>query len=293
MRCINCILLITALVLSSCNNRNDNLIIACGWDEVYISDISMDVPEKVWSWKAENADSLPHTMRNKFLTTDECKPVNKSKDILISSSGGGVALVNIESSKVKFWASVPNAHSAELLPDGRLVVAASISPMGNRLNLYNIEESGMPVFSDSLYSAHGVLWDGKRKLLWALGYDLLNSYSLKDWDTDSPSLQLSASYKLPDNGGHDLVFVNSKNDICLTTEMNVWIFDPENERFSKHPSLGDEPGVKSVSYNRRNSQTAYMKSADNQWWGYYIRFADSDNVVYLPYEKLYKVRWLY
>jgi len=287
------LLVLSFFALISCGRKNNDLIIACGWDEVFISDISLDVPEKVWSWSAEVAKGLPVSFRNKFLTTDECKPVNRGKEILITSSGGGVALVRVKDSLVLFYASVPNAHSAELLPGKRIVVAASLSPEGNRINIYDIDNPGVIITGDTLYSAHGVAWDKKRNVLWALGHSLLKEYDLLDWNTDKPSLKITNIYELPGKDGHDLAFLDNRSELCITTGENVWLFDLDERSFKKHPLIGDEVKVKSISYNAASDQLAYMKASDDSWWGYYIRFSGSDRAVYLPFEKLYKVRWLY
>ncbi|MFP4489050.1 MAG: DUF6528 family protein [Bacteroidales bacterium] len=287
------LIMLLLLVLASCNRQNNDLIIACGMEEVFISDTGYEVPEKVWSWTADSADNLPASMRNKFLTTSECKPVNNSNDILVTSSGGGVAVINIESKNVTFWASLPNAHSAELLPGGKLAVAASLSSMGNRINIYDLETPGVVLCTDSLYSAHGLVWDDSQSVLWALGYDVLRRYRLPDWDTGSPSLHMENEYPLPGNDGHDLQPAADGKNLCLTTENNIWLFNTSSGEFAVHPLLGGEEAVKSVSYNSKTNRTAYMKASEDRWWGYYIRIAETGRVIYLPFEKLYKVRWLY
>lgn len=290
---VNSLILLLPLVFASCCSQNNDLIIACGMDEVFISDTGYEVPEKIWSWTADSADNLPVTMRNKFLTTSECKPVNNSSDILVTSSGGGVAVINIESKNVTFWASLPNAHSAELLPGGKLAVAASLSSMGNRINIYDLKKPGVVLYSDSLYSAHGLVWDDRKNVLWALGYDVLRRYSLAEGDSGDTSLHMEQEYSLPGRDGHDLQPASDGEGLCLATESNVWLFDTSSEEFAKHPLLGDEEGVKSVSHNSKTGRTAYMKASEDRWWGYYIRIAETGRVIYLPFEKLYKVRWLY
>ncbi|MGM0463663.1 MAG: DUF6528 family protein [Bacteroidota bacterium] len=290
---VKSLILLLPLVLASCSSQNNDLIIACGMDEVFISDTGYEVPEKIWSWTADSADNLPVTMRNKFLTTSECKPVNNSSDILVTSSGGGVAVINIESKNVTFWASLPNAHSAELLPGGKLAVAASLSSMGNRINIYDLKKPGVVLCSDSLYSAHGLVWDDSKNVLWALGYDVLRRYSLAEGDSGDTSLHMEQEYSLPGRDGHDLQPAADGESLCLSTESNVWLFNTSSEEFAMHPLLGDEEGVKSVSYNSKTGRTAYMKATEGRWWGYYIRIAETDRVSYLPFEKLYKVRWLY
>lgn len=256
-----------------------------------MADIGKEVPLNVWSWRAEDSDNLPGFMRNKFLTTDECKPFKNGKQILVTSSGGGVVLLEQANSNVLFYAAIPNAHSAELLPKNFLVAAASFSSMGNRLNLYHIDKSNEVIYSDSLYGAHGVEWDPKRKVLWALGTYELRSYSLNKGD--KPSLSLLSSIELPEEDGHDLQFLDDKNSLCISTASAVWNYSINENSFTQDNLIGKEAKVKSVSYNNITKQTVYVKAGEESWWAYYIRFADSNRVVYLPGEKIYKARWVY
>ena len=280
-----------AVLLNSCSSKTPGLILTCGWDEITITDISKEVPEKIWNWKAEGSSGLPPTMRNKFLTTDECKSIDEGKLILVTSSGGGVALVEQASGNVMFFASVPNAHSAEYIPGNLLAVASSFSPEGNRINLYSVTVPEIVMYSDSLYGAHGVVWDGKRDLLWALGSNELRSYTLVDGK--KPALELIKSLDLPDSDGHDLTFLDNKDELCLSTRNHVWIYNIKEDKIAKHPQIGDESRVKSVSYNKLDGSTAYIKATEENWWAYYIRFAGSNKVIYLPGQKLYKARWVY
>src|SRR6187402_658339 len=104
------------------------VLIVCGSDEVCILGTS-------WRWKASEMKPL-------FRYTADCKPVNGGGHILIASSSDGVALVERASGRVEACASVPNAHSAEVLPDGRIVVASSNRGVaGDRLIVF---EQGMP-----------------------------------------------------------------------------------------------------------------------------------------------------
>lgn len=280
------------IVFSSCSSKSPDLITVCGFDEVFIADISTDVPQKVWSWRGEDSEGIPSYMRNKFLTTDECKTLNKGKNILITSSGGGVAYVERESGNTLFYASVPNAHSAEILAGNLVATASSYSVEGNRVSIYSLDSSDQVISSDSLFGAHGLYWDAKDNLLWALGTNELRSYSLNP-DNDPISLKLEYSVALPELGGHDLVKSFNKKHLLLSTASSVWIFDTVDKIFSKHPSLGDIEGVKSLSYSSLSNKLAYVKAGDDLWWAYYVRFAGSNKVVYFPGEKIYKARWLY
>ena len=141
--------------------------IVCGWDEVFILEMAQQAPPKVWSWKAAERPELPAEMKSKFKTTDECKPVNNGSQILITSSSDGIALVNRAGGKVLFYGSAGGAHSAEMLPGGRIAAAASTSknPLANSLVLFDVKKSGQPLFLTELVSGHGVVWDEEREVL--------------------------------------------------------------------------------------------------------------------------------
>jgi len=292
-RSLTPIMVLLVVFTAGCRDKNPDLVVVCGWEEVFIADISPEVPEKVWTWEADDSPGLPVTMRNKFLTTDECKPVLNSRELLITSSGGGVALVSIKDKSASFYANVPNAHSAELLPGNRVAVAASYSPEGNRINIYNLENPGIVLASDSLFGAHGLYWDRHNKSLWAIGDYVLRKYRLDDWKSDFPAITQEVSYMLPDKGGHDLIPFGESKKLLISTISNVWIFDPASGEFCKHPDIGDEANVKSLSFNKQNETLAYVRSTGENWWAYYIRFAGENRGIYFPYEKIYKVRWLY
>ena len=201
-------------------------------------------------------------------------------------------MIFVATGNTLFFATAPNAHSAELLPGKRIAVAASFNKVGNRVILYNMNLPDIPIVSDSLYGAHGVVWDSKRDLLWALGTHELRSYTIVEGEK-FPKLKLVSATELPDPDGHDLIMLKNQKKLCLSTGKHVWLYDIDKASFEKHPLIGDEAKVKSVSYNGLNKEIAYIKATDENWWGYYIRFAGSNRVVHLPGEKLYKVRWVY
>ena len=89
---------------------SEEQLIVCGWDEVFLwrlrhpSDTS---PAKTWSWRASARSDLPQEFRGRFETTDECKPFEQARKLLITSSGGGVALVDRLQDKVRTYAFAP------------------------------------------------------------------------------------------------------------------------------------------------------------------------------------------
>ena len=63
-------------------------------------------------------------------TIDECKVVDNNRKMLVTSSSGGCVLIDIATKEVLFYATARNAHSAELLPEGRIAVALSVHNSG-------------------------------------------------------------------------------------------------------------------------------------------------------------------
>jgi hypothetical protein len=193
---------------------------------------------------------------------------------------------------VIWYARVPNAHSLELLPRGRIVVASSVHANGNRLVLFDLVRSEKPIWDTPLVSAHGVVWDEGRQLLWALGLNELRSYELRDWDSDKPSLAMTGNYPLPDAGGHDLQPVSRTNDLVVTTGPRVYCFDRDKHGFRLHPDLGQKAHVKSVSVHPVTGRTAFIQAGDKAWWTDSLGLLFPAGTIQLPGERLYKARWL-
>ncbi|MFH1069331.1 MAG: DUF6528 family protein, partial [Candidatus Glassbacteria bacterium] len=196
-------------------------LILCGWDEVFILRLAGptdSLPEKVWSWKAQDCPDLPDTMKPKFLSTDDCKPVDGGGKILITSSSEGIALVERAGGRLLYFASAPNAHSADLLPGGRIAVAVShFEDRGDRLMVFDLAEPGRVVTSSELSWGHGVVWDAERELLWALANQAIHVYRLADWNLANPRLETVDTIPLPESGGHDFYPVPHTSLIAFST----------------------------------------------------------------------------
>lgn len=269
--------------------------LVCGDYQVLIVDYlsSKDsTPKIVWNWDAREATGLPEIYRKTyFKSVDDCKSVAAGKQVLISSSSGAVALVTRADKKVLFYAHVPNAHSIELLPGNRVVVAGSTAKGGNCVALYNIAESDRELFRDSLYSGHGVVWDAKRKKLYALGYEELRQYILQDWSGTSPKLALEKKWKIPGISGHDLQLAPGGDELYLTEHDNPWIFSLKTNEFTKLPALAGIANVKSFGKHAETGQLIYTVPEES-WWTFHVKFLDPAMSFAFPGMHVYKARWV-
>ncbi|WP_169719444.1 DUF6528 family protein [Olivibacter sitiensis] len=267
-------------------------LVVCGDDQVFV--LNGDAAKKgevkyKWKWRASEAkEELPASYQGLLATLDECKPVDHHTKLLITSSGGATILLDIASKKVLFYAKTPMAHSADLLPNNRIGVANSTHVSGNSLEIYDIGKNEQVIYKDSLYSGHGIVWDDASKQLLALGFDELRIYELANWSSSEPKLHLVKSYKLPDEGGHDLSKVD-KEHFLVSTHHGVWVFDTEKELFEPFVPLATHVNVKSANYDR-NSDNLVFTIAEESWWTFNIYGENPKIKLHIPSVKLYKVR---
>jgi hypothetical protein len=270
-------------------------LLVCGDSQVLIVDYQQSpdsVPAVVWKWDAREVRALPEKYRtNYFKSVDDCKAVAGGKQILISSSSGGVALVSRGDKKLLFYAYVPNAHSIALLPNNRIAVAGSIAKGGNCVALFNINQPEKEIFRDSLYSGHGVVWDADRQKLYALGYDELRQYILQDWKSASPKLKLEKKWKIPGISGHDLQLSPDGKELFLTETENSWTFNLKTSEFKKLPALAGVAHVKSFGQHPGTGQLIFTVPEES-WWTYHVKFLNPGKSLAFPGMRVYKARWV-
>jgi hypothetical protein len=270
-------------------------VLVCGDSKVLLvneaTTANDTIPVITWQWDAYKATDLPDTFRLKlFRTIDDCKSVNSGREILVSSSSGAIAWIDIATKKVLFYAEVPMAHSIEMLPGDRIVAAASTAAGGNRIMLFDTAKGNLPVYEDSLYSGHGVVWDGSRKSLFALGYDVLREYKLANWTTDHPGLELVQHWTLPGIGGHDLQLHPHGSALLVTETQGSWLFNLAKYNFEKEDGMPDGHHVKSLNIDHEG-QYLYTQTEES-WWTFHIRFANPSRVLAFPGMHVYKARWV-
>jgi hypothetical protein len=220
--------------------------------------------------------------------------VDGGKRVLITASSDGIALVDRATRKVEFYGSAGGAHSAEMLPGGRLAVAASTSksPLANRLVVFDLKRSAQPLFDTELVSGHGVVWDAGRQVLWALGLNTLRTYKLLAWDTATPRLVKESEYALPDTSGHDLMAVPGTNLLSISTHHHAWLFDRGKKTFARHPQLADFENVKSIHVHPGSGEIVWTMADKGFWWTATLRFLNPATTIERTGERLYKARWV-
>ncbi|MDR2039179.1 MAG: DUF6528 family protein [Bacteroidales bacterium] len=284
---------IICLFFVSCSNNNPyHELIACGDDKILIIDEQAsngtDV-KVVWSWKvAEAASQLPERYQKYLVPLDECKPVDGGKNLLVTSSGGGVVLIERSTKKCLFYAYAPMAHSADVLPNGRIAVALSTHSKGNSIEIYDMNQPEKVLYKDSLYSGHGVVWNARRQRLYTLGYNDLREYSLVGWNTPLPTLKLEKKWIIPGKGGHDLSPV-SDDELLISEHHGVHSFSIPNETFIPFEPLKTARNIKSVNYIAGSKKLVYTQ-AEESWWTKNIYLRNPDKTINIPDVKLYKVR---
>lgn len=291
---IICIVFLLSIAFS-CNTQPDKLI-ACGSNKVIIVKINnlKDTiePKLLWEWVLFDAKSLPKEYQeNYFNKIDECKPVNNGNEIMITASSGGVAIIDRTTKDVVFYGFVANAHSIEELPDNRIAVAGSNHEKGNCIAIFNKKSFGeKPIYLSELYAGHGLVWDKRKQLLYALGGNVLQAYTLVDWSSKLPKIQFEEQWGLPDIGGHDLVNYNSEA-LLVTTNNNVWTFNKSLGSFEVFKPLNDQKLIKGISVSESGDRRIVFIRAEEKWWSHNIYLTNPDEKITNPSINLYKVRW--
>ncbi len=244
----------------------------------------------LWEWSPARSEAISHRHHEWFSNLTDGKRVLGGTHVLVSASGGGVAMVRLADKAAVFHAYAGgNTHSVELLPDGNLVSASST---GGYLRIFctagaaakgpeHVKYVDMPI-----KDAHGVVWQASAQRLWAVGgANLLRCrYS---GNRRRPSLEVEATFTLPGaGGGHDLFPVPGSKRLFVTGE-HVWTFDPKTETFAEVSRLR---GIKSISQRGRGGPIIMMEATES-WWSDSIRYKDGRERLTLDGARFYKARW--
>ncbi|WP_026256988.1 DUF6528 family protein [Actinopolymorpha alba] len=259
-----------------------------------------------WAWQPTAADGFTEPTPGWRLVDEAKLRYSRKYDtrlVLATASYGFVGLIRYPSGK-RQWsvnaddgiAPLDNPHSAELLPDGNVAVAAST---GGWLRVYTASQgaNSQTYVQYNLPDAHGVQWDPETRMIWALGGHHI--VALKYGGTPAqPTLTEVRSTELPSLWGHDLQPVYGNPDrFWVTTGSRVYQYSVSKDEFTTdYPDSDklDRVGVKSVSTNPGTGQilqTRPKAGCATSWCTDTVEFFGPDTTRTRPGTQFYKARW--
>jgi hypothetical protein len=267
------------IVVGGSTGKESTQLLVCGDSMLYHINADVAVQKGfnssiIWQWDAK---SVMNVIGKDGLRLDDCKPVDNNSKILITSSRGFALLLEKETKEMLWYSNVStNAHSAELLPNGRVAVACSDN--GDCIQIFDLAASNKVLFSAPLTSAHGVLWNEKHQRLYAIGANNLYIYKLTDWETSSPKLTLEntiSTYRIV-NGTHDLTGVN--DDTFLVSGQYSAFYDIQKGTFTQLPRFMNSHSLKAVNYNITTGECWYVDATNPEgeftWSSKTIHYTD-------------------
>jgi hypothetical protein len=254
-----------------------------------IARVDLKTQSIVWEWKA--ATGVPANHAAWFSNISEGKLVYNGKYMLITASGGGVALVRISDKVTVFYCFVGgNTHSAEILPDGNIVTASST---GKILTLINVNLTSFP---DNVYKktmvlddAHNVVWDKQRQVLWSANKNTLVAYTY-NFNCKAPDLTVKETIPLPASGCHDLFPVYGADVLWLSTSTKAWTVDMKTKVVKEASAL---PRIKSIDSGPEGYPVITLQGidTDQQWYNDKVQDLTGKTIFQMAGLKMYKARW--
>lgn len=281
----------------------------------YLIDSEQDWTEPasiVWTWNSKTEPDIKDEYRQWFIGSRDGKYVKgikhplmaEGKEYVLLCAGDAVALVQVQPKQTVFYANPGTGlgtHSVAMLPDGNLVAAAESGKL-----IVVVTDPALSTFPDKvklsaidLPGAHGVVWDWKRNVLWALGSTL----SKYQYDPSAePMLKELNAFIPPEDTGHDLFPTGDGKLLNVTTNNSTSVFDPDTGKFAAHPVLSFQTYIKGMSQDGPMGAYAYMvpdpdpniTKPENSWWSPHVRFINAIGAKSLKNKagaRFYKVRW--
>lgn len=248
----------------------------------------------IWEWKAY--EHLNANQAAWFREIDEAKAVYNQEFVLLTASSGGAALIRIADKKIMFYTNAKGSpHSAEVLPDGNVIVACSTNgtPDGDALKLYRVDSDNPYVENEvkryNLTFGHNVVWDKDREVLWSTDDQNLYTYTYDRSNPEDPQLNRNEEfYPLPDESPHDLFPVYGKDQLYLTTGSHIYIFDIISKTFELHPY--SKHNIKSISDGPAGFGTLIIEP-NNSYWTNRVTNVMGSSAFFKDGYKMYKARW--
>ena len=249
----------------------------------------------IWSWDPYTA-CVPAAQQGWFFNPSEVKPVFNRRYILMTASGGAVALIRLSDHKLMFYANCgQNPHSAEVLPDGNIVTAESKSGEINTFVVDTVKVLGAKANTVKLGNAHNVVWDKKRSYLYATatkkeGVTALFRFKY-DGNRSNPKLinQTTLYTFSNESGGHDLFPVYGEEDkLWLTAASAVYKFDISTDT----PTCEKVYNIADIKSICNGPDGILMLKPTEEWWAEGLVNEKGEELFKMDGAKIYKGRWM-
>lgn len=258
---------------------------------------------KKWRWSPTTALGFSTNEIKSFGGGTDFKvrkmKIRQDASYAVISDNGMAALIAYPSGQ-RVWSKVisGNLHSAELLPNGNIALAASD---GNWIRVYaSSQGADNNTYAEfTLGAAHAVLWDPVINGLWVTGQDLSNNAhiltALAVGGTDAnPELTELKQYRvtLPTVWGHEVsAYYGNTNLLWVTTNGGEYVFNKTTKTFSMSPTnnltfvkgMGNQPSGQivlvrpdanknprpaiSCSLNNWSASTVDFYTSGGEWQG--------------------------
>ena len=253
--------------------------------------LDLDDNSIIWEWRPE-LSTVKREHLAWFKYTSEAKVVYQDNYILMTASGGAVALIRIADKKLIFYAYAGgNPHSAEVLPDGNIVTASSD---GNNLKVFRTDTLHFP---DKVYSqdiplsyGHNVVWDRENKVLWTASMNQLKTFTY-NFNCRQPKLFLKDSIDFSGIEAHDLFPVYGENALWISDVKHIFKYSIDKKKLEQISN--PYHSVKSVSSRPEPLPVlvVFPDGTPGGWWTDEIHSLKGGSIINLPGFKLYKARW--
>ncbi|MFK7692465.1 DUF6528 family protein [Paenibacillus sp. HJGM_3] len=206
-----------------------------------------------WSWQPTADNGFDGLNRMWGLPTDAKVRTNEvwgGQWMVFTDSSGLAGIIPYPQGDAKKWglAVGDNPHSAELLPNGNIAIAAST---GGWVRVYaSSQGSSADKYAQyAMPGAHAVLWDPQRQVLWAAGDDALVSLRVAGSDA-APALEEAERIALPTKHAHAVEPVYGNPDrLWVASGSQVYQYVKSTKSFdSAYPGREaiSRVGVKSI-----------------------------------------------
>ena len=159
--------------------------------------------------------------------------------ILFTSSSGYCAVASYPEEKCLWEAELSGTspHSIEYLPNGMVALASSggSNTENGFIRVYTAEKKNDGKYAEKkLTSAHAVLWDETREVLWAMGSTQIVAYEIGG-DPTQPTMRKTEAYGCSSmKGGHDLSAICGDDDKVWVGGSFVGVFDKTTGKIDKN-----------------------------------------------------------